>query len=127
MSAEKIGERIRIRRERQKLSQKELATRAKISRTYLSLIERSEADNISFNVLSRLALALGTSPALITGEAEDEVVLSPSLRQFALEDGLAFEDVVNLSRLALRGREPATPEEWRRLHQAIAEVLEGDG
>lgn len=127
MPAARIGERVRVRREKLNLSQSELATKAQMSRTYLSLIERGEADNISFKVLSRLALALGTSPAEVTGETEDHLVMSPSLRQFALEDGLAFEDVVNLSRLALRGREPATPEEWRRLHQAITDALTDDG
>lgn len=118
-----IGERIRKLREAGGMSQADLAEMAGISRTYLSLIERGEAQNISYNILNHLALALGTSAAALTGEVEGEVVLSPSLRQFALEDGLDLEEVVNLARLAMRGKEPKTVEEWRRLYLAIAEAL----
>lgn len=121
-----IGERIRKQREAAGMSQSELAQVAGISRTYLSLIERGEARNISFSILSHLALALGTSPAALTGEIESEVVLSPSLRQFALEDGLDLEEVIGLARLAMRGKEPRTVEEWRRLHLAIAEALRSE-
>ncbi len=122
-----IGERVRNQRRDLGLSQTELATKAKISRTYLSLIEREEADNISFSILSQLALALDTSPSELTGEGGREVVLSPSLRQFALEDGLELEEVISLSGLALRGREPQTVEDWRKLYLAIANALDSEG
>ena len=122
-----IGERVRNQRRDLGLSQTELANKAKISRTYLSLIERGEADNISFSILSQLALALGTSPSALTGEGGSEVVLSPSLRQFALEDGLDLEEVISLSGLALRGKEPQTAEDWRKLYLAIANALDSEG
>ncbi len=122
-----IGERVRKQREHLRLSQTELAEKAGISRTYLSLIERGEAKNISFSILSQLALALDTSPSVLTGEVGSEVVLSPSLRQFALEDGLDLEEVISLSGLALRGKEPQTVEDWRRLYLAIANALDSEG
>lgn len=124
MSRTSIGQRIRRRREDVGVSQTDLAQQAGISRTYLSLIERGEAKNISLNVLNRLAVALGTTAAALTGEAEQDVVLSPSLRKFALEDGIPFEDVLTLSRLALRGKAPETVEDWRRFYKAIANALE---
>jgi transcriptional regulator with XRE-family HTH domain len=124
MPGRSIAERIRRRREEVGLSQTDLAHQSGISRTYLSLIERGEAKNISLNVLSRLAVALSTSASSLTGEAEEEVVLSPSLRKFALEDGIPFEDILMLSRLALRGKAPETVEDWRRFYKAIARALE---
>ncbi len=126
MPESRIGERIRKLREAAEQSQTELAEKAGISRTYLSLIERGEARNISFSILRQLALALGSSPAALTGETEGEVVLSPSLRQFALEEGLDLEQVIGLSRLALRGKEPQSVDEWRRLHLAIEKALDSE-
>jgi len=119
-----IGEKLRSRREQSGLTQGQLAQMAEISRPYLSLIERGEATNVSFNILSRLALALGTNPSALTGEVEQDVVLSSSLRKFALEDRIPFEEVLTLSRLALRGKAPETVEEWRRFYSAIGEALE---
>lgn len=124
MEGKNISERIRRKREQVGLSQTELAQQSEISRTYLSLIERGEAKNISLNVLSRLAVALGTTASALTGETDQDVVLSPSLRKFALEDGIPFEDVLTLSRLALRGKAPETVEDWRRFYKAIAKALE---
>lgn len=124
MTDNKIGARIRTRRGSMRLSQQELAEAAEISRTYLSLIERGEAKNITFNVLRRLALALGISVSALTGETTAEIVISPSLRQLALEEGLSYEETQALSQLELRGREPQTVEDWRKLYKALREVLE---
>jgi transcriptional regulator with XRE-family HTH domain len=107
-----------------KLSQQELAEAAEISRTYLSLIERGEARNITFNVLRRLALALRTTVSALTGETEEAIVISPSLRQLVLEEDLSYEDAQALSQLELRGKEPQTVEDWRKLYRALREILE---
>ena len=123
MTSNTTGERIRRRREELGLTQTDLADKAGISRTYLSLIERGEAANFSYNVLSYLALALETTPATLTGESDDEVLVSSSLREFALEERLDLEEVIGLSKLALRGREPKTADEWRKLYSAIASAL----
>ena len=122
-----IGERVRTKREDLGLSQTELGEKARISRTYLSLIERGEAKNISFSILSQLAFALDTSPSALTGEVGGEIVLSPSLRQFALEDGLDLEEVISLSGLALRGKKPQSVADWRKLYLAIANALDSEG
>ncbi len=80
------------------ISQSELADRAGISRNYVSLIERGEASNLSLNVLHNLAAALGVPPAELTGEAQESpqpmpTMISPALRDFAIQAGLSFEMV----------------------------------
>lgn len=53
----KIGEKIKLSREKRKITQKELAKKAGISNTYLSDIERMRT-NPSIKVLEQLADAL---------------------------------------------------------------------
>lgn len=53
----KIGEKIKLSREKHKITQKELAKRAGISNTYLSDIERMRT-NPSIKVLKQIADAL---------------------------------------------------------------------
>jgi transcriptional regulator with XRE-family HTH domain len=53
----KVGETIRELRERQQLSQKELATRSSLTASFLSLVENNKRDP-SFTVLRRIADAL---------------------------------------------------------------------
>ena len=45
-------------RRRQGWTQADLATEASVSRNYVSLIERNQADNLSISILARLAQAL---------------------------------------------------------------------
>lgn len=52
-----------LRRRREKgLSQQELAGLAKISRNYISMIERGEVKNVSVEILVKLAKALNVDP-----------------------------------------------------------------
>jgi len=57
-----FGNKVRVERERQGLSQEELALRADLHRTYIGGVERGER-NISLLNLLRIARALGVSPA----------------------------------------------------------------
>ncbi len=68
MDAKELGRRVHSHRKEKDFSQEELAHLVGISRNYVSLIERGEAHGISMKVISRLAVALGTSPAELTGE-----------------------------------------------------------
>ncbi|MEK6608749.1 MAG: helix-turn-helix transcriptional regulator [Myxococcota bacterium] len=52
-----------------KISQEELAHRAGLHRTYVSLLERGER-NPSLNVIIDLARALGTTGAALLGKVE---------------------------------------------------------
>lgn len=61
---ERFGARVRAERERQGVSQEELADRAGIHRTYLGGVERGERNIGLLNVL-RIARALGVPPAAL--------------------------------------------------------------
>ena len=60
-AAETLGEWVRVARTREHLSQRALADRAGISRSYLCDIERSRGAQPSVSVLDKLAIALGAS------------------------------------------------------------------
>ncbi len=54
----KFGNRVREERQKQKLSQEELAEKAGVHRTYIGMIERAEK-NITLTNIERIAKALG--------------------------------------------------------------------
>ena len=125
MDRGELGHRVLRYREGLGLSQTALAQLAGISRNYVSLIERGEARNVSMNVLGSLAAALGVSPAVLTGQSEqDELLIAPTLRQLGLENDLSFETIDKLSRIPKRGQEPKSVQQWRSLYQAIRPFLE---
>jgi transcriptional regulator with XRE-family HTH domain len=64
-----LGVAIRERREAQGLSQEALAERAKLHRTYISMVERATR-NISVDKLSGIAEALGLRPSQLLQRAE---------------------------------------------------------
>lgn len=68
---EQFGSRVRAERERQGLSQEELAQRADLHRTYIGGVERGER-NISLLNLLAIARGLGVSPADLLAD-EDAV------------------------------------------------------
>jgi len=61
---EKLGRRIRERRERWLLSRREVSEKAGVSERFLVLLENGEA-NVSVLNLASIALALGTSPSIL--------------------------------------------------------------
>ena len=94
----------------------------------MSLIERGEASNLSLNVLHNLAAALGVPPAELTGEAQESpqpmpTMISPALRDFAIQAGLSFEMVDRLARIPRRGAEPKSAVEWAMLFEAVKDYL----
>jgi len=107
------------------MSQGKLADLADISRNYVSLIERGEAQNVSMKIINQIALALGVTSAELTGDHQETATLiPPSLREFGLQAGLQFDAVDRLSRIPRRGQEPQTPEEWKALYEAVRPYLE---
>jgi len=126
MDSRELSRRVIGRRKELGMSQADLAEAAHISRNYVSLIERGEAQNVSTKLLSRLALALGTTPSQLSGESDEEDRVIPNaLRQFGLAAGLPYEVVDRLSRIPARGQEPRTADGWRNLYEAIRLYLEG--
>src|SRR5271154_4105388 len=70
-----LGKRIRDERVRRSLSLEELATKARVSRSMLSAVERGEKTP-SVLILDQIATGLGTSIArLLTSESAGRVVL----------------------------------------------------
>ncbi len=69
--AARFGAAVRSARESEGLSQEDLADRAGLHRTYVSLIERGQR-TASIAVVEKLAGALGTSMGDLLGQAEDK-------------------------------------------------------
>ena len=123
MNAMDLGRQVQAKRKERDLSQAQLGDLVGISRNYVSLIERGEAENISLKVVNQLAVALGISPSELTGESMP-VMISPSLRQFALERSLSYEVIDKLARIPRRGKEPKTAEEWKALYDLISDFMD---
>lgn len=124
MNAREIGFQIAKRRQQLGLSQEALASKADVSRNYISLIERGEATNISMSILTRIASALGATPTeLMSESAQGELLIPPALRELGRQDNLSFEVVDKLSRIPRRGKEPKTVEEWRKLYNVVKKYL----
>ncbi|CPU63241.1 putative transcriptional regulator [Mycobacteroides abscessus] len=62
---ERLGAKIKARREKLGLAQGVLAERAKIHRTYVNQVENGRR-NITVGLLARISAALGTTPAALT-------------------------------------------------------------
>ncbi len=123
MDAKELGRQVQAKRKEIEMSQTELAEFAGVSRNYISLIERGEAKNISMRVINQLAVALGTSPAELTGETS-MITIPASLRDFGIKNNLPYEVVDKLARIPRRGKEPKTAEEWKNLYRAISQFIE---
>ncbi len=127
MDAHELGKQVFAQRKEKNLSQDELGKMADISRNYVSMIERGEADSISKKVIDRLAIALGVTPAELTGEAAQSLVLiPPSLREFGLKNNLSYSMVDKLANIPRRGKEPKTVDEWESLYLAILPFIEDE-
>jgi transcriptional regulator with XRE-family HTH domain len=125
MDSKEFGRQVKKRRQALAISQEHLATQANISRNYLSIIERGEANNVSVSVLGQLATALGVSPAQLIDESpQPETLIPPALRELGLKDGLSFAVIDRLARIPRHGQEPRTAQEWRKLYHAVRPYLE---
>lgn len=69
--APQIGRTVRRYRQSAKLSQEELADRAGLHRTYISLLERGRR-NASVDALSKIAGVLGVPASRLLADAEGE-------------------------------------------------------
>jgi transcriptional regulator with XRE-family HTH domain/Zn-dependent peptidase ImmA (M78 family) len=127
VNPQEIGRQVSRRRKELGISQENLAQHAEISRNYVSLIERGEAQNISLIIVQRLAEALGATAAELTGEVEQpDTVIPAPLRDFGVAEGLNFSTVLKLLSIPRRGREPQTAEEWHDLYVVVRRYLEDD-
>ena len=61
----RLGAKIKARREKQGLSQGEVAAAAGVDRSYLSTVETG-SKSVTISVLARISIALGTTPSALT-------------------------------------------------------------
>ena len=123
-----LAEKIRNIRETKEMSLDELASRAKISKTYLWELEQDTAGEKkpSADVLLRIATALSTTLAdllsLETVTIQDrQVELPPSLKEFQKRMAtqkmpLADGDLCDLAVMKFRGGQPRTADDWQQLY-----------
>lgn len=123
-----LAENIRKTRESKELSLDELASRAKISKTYLWELERDTTGEKkpSADVLLRIATALSTTLAdllsleTVTVQAR-QVELPSSLKEFqgrmkAQNAPLSTNDLRDLAVMKFRGGQPQTADDWQQLY-----------
>ena len=115
--------------ESQQLSLTEIASRAQISKAYLSQLEHGASKQPSFEVLSRLATALGASVEDLTGRTTvwDPTELATSvplsLRSFAAKSVLPESDITMLSRIHYRGKQPKEADDWAHIYETIKRTV----
>lgn len=126
-----LAARIRALREERRLSLDELATRAKVSKTYLWELEKdaSGEKKPSADVLLRIASALSTTIAdlmsLPTVRVDHgELQIPPSLRDFekrmkTMDTPLSADDLRDLALMKFRGGQPQTVDEWHSLYLVL--------
>ncbi len=125
MDVVELGRQVLTKRKEKHLSQSELGVMVGISRNYVSQIERGVAHSISMKIVNQLAVALGASAGELTGESL-QITISPSLREFGIENNLSYEVIDKLARIPKRGREPKSVQEWQELYSAIMPFIEGE-
>ena len=129
MDTTSLATQLRTIRESQRLSLTEVATRAQVSKAYLSQLEHGASKQPSFEVLSRLATALGASVEDLTGRAtvwdptELASALPSSLRSFAAKSALPESDVTMLSRIHYRGKQPKEVDDWAHIYETIKRTV----
>ena len=124
MNATELGTEVVRRRRELGWNQDELADKADLSRTYISLIERGEAVNVTRRVLEKLSEVLDLPISRLIGESgPSDLLISPALKQFALEHHLSLDTVDRLIKIPRRGQEPRNAEEWRLLYDAVKQWL----
>ena len=130
------GERIREIREKRSLTQDQLASQAKISKSFLSEVENSKR-NVSSQALLRIANILGASvDYLLTGESKHHpskapVVIPPELSHAAEELQLTFNQTIDLleaqrsvvARRTQKSMKSLTVEDWKELHKTLKRVF----
>lgn len=125
MNAKLFGKNVLLIRKDGKLSQEQLAGLTGVSRNYISMIERGEAENVSDEIIRKLAQGLEASVQQLIGEPGESspAVIPPALREFGINEGLSYRIIDKLMQIPFRGKEPKTSEEWKELFEAIRPFL----
>lgn len=125
-----IGGRLRLYRAELGVSLSQLAETAGVSKSYLSNLEnRLEDKRPSADVLFKLSKALGVTMADLLGhqvQFDEQVVIEPSLKDFAAAEHLSAADVRMLASIKFRGDPPRSVARWRYIYQALRTSRELD-
>jgi len=123
----KLGEKIKKRRNELKWSLNELAQKSRVSKAYLSQLETGESERPSAEVLYNIAIALGISIAELLGKKlekteERDKTVPKSLAQAAIEHKWSQDDIkmlLGVARRAEKDKKPLTPDDWFILYETI--------
>ena len=131
-----IGERIKEVRESLRITQDGLATKAGLSKGFISDVENNKRGISSENLL-RLATALGASldylakGATTTVERPKAIEIPLELSTAAEQLNLTYAQTLELldtynsvvARRSIRQQAPFDAEQWKKLHAAISKVF----
>ena len=121
-TATAIGTRIRTLRKQKNLTLTQLATRASVSKSYLSTVENGTGSRPGAAVLHKIAVALGVTLGDLLGrtvQTDPTHHVPESLKQFAQAADLPEADIEMLAGIRFRGDAPRTPERWQFIYNAI--------
>lgn len=100
------GDRVLLERRQVGINQEELARRIGLkSSSYISQIERNQADNVGINVVFGIADALGVSPAYLMGFTDDPLAAmddTAALREAPEPYSVLVEELGELTAAQLR-------------------------
>lgn len=131
------GDRIREIRERKKLTQDQLASKANISKGFLSDVENNNK-NPSSQLLLKIANALGASvDYLLSGEKRERsqtepIMIPPELSEAAVHLNLTYNETLALlnahssvvARRSAKSQHEFTIEQWEEFHDAISKMFD---
>lgn len=123
-----LGQRLRSLRHEQGRSLTDVAQRAGISKAYLSQLEREDKKQPGYDVVVRLATALGVSVEMLTGrpavwDPTFEERYPEALRAFAEQTQLPQGDIEMLAHVHYRGRQPTEAEDWAHIYETIRRTI----
>lgn len=133
-----VGERIRSRREELGWKQDDLATKAGISKSFLSDLENGKR-NVGADKLLDIARALNVSlDFLMTGKAskeqQAEVSIPASLAKFAAEEELSLRETLMLldmqkqilAHRSVKKKDGSENVDWQKFYEGVKEFLEDE-
>ena len=118
----RLGEKIVHLREAKGWSTGKLCEESGVSRAYLWQLETGGKDNPSFDVLGKLARALGVGVSEFSAGVRQETAsleLPPGLQEFTTSRGPSLGvrslDIEVMRNVGFRGEQPRKPEDWELL------------
>lgn len=125
-----LGNRLRAVREKRRLTLSQLAQRSKVSKAYLSQLENEQFSNPTSEIIIKLCGALGISIETMLGLDTPGIAnmgqseIPVHLRALVREERLNKDDLVMLSNIIYRGKQPRSIDGWRNVLKAIRESTE---